>query len=155
MSVDLPAPFSPIKAWISPANTVRSTARSALMPKKDFETPRISRIGSFIVPPGAQCVSHPRPDRFVSAVHALNKRPRRRAIPNTRECNIEAMLVARPIQFTPCGKPLGIGIDQAGVGFERLDALRPRAYFCDRLTGDSKPPQSRRTERRAGFTSGK
>src|SRR5262249_10597653 len=30
------------------------------MPKKDLETPRISRIGSFIVPPGAQCVSHPR-----------------------------------------------------------------------------------------------
>src|SRR5438874_1855188 len=30
------------------------------MLKKDFETPRISRIGSFIVPPGAQCVSSPR-----------------------------------------------------------------------------------------------
>src|SRR3954447_2917176 len=62
MSVDLPAPFSPIKAWISPAKTVRSTARSALMPKKDFETPRISRIGSFIVPPDAQYASYPRLD---------------------------------------------------------------------------------------------
>jgi hypothetical protein len=30
------------------------------MPKKDFETPRISRIGSPIVPPGAQCISLPR-----------------------------------------------------------------------------------------------
>src|SRR4051812_3860259 len=107
------------------------------MPKKDFETPRISRIGSFIVPPDAQCVSYPRLNDFVSAVHALNKRPRHRAIPNTRECNVEAMLVARPIQCTPRGKPLGIGIDQSCVGFERLDAPRPCAYGGDRLTGDS------------------
>src|ERR1700676_3157395 len=51
MSVDLPAPFSPIKAWISLAWTVRSTLRNALMLKKDLETRRISRIGSLIVPP--------------------------------------------------------------------------------------------------------
>jgi len=27
-----------------------------LMPKKDLETSRISRIGPLIVPPGAQCI---------------------------------------------------------------------------------------------------
>src|SRR6185437_13127736 len=124
------------------------------MPKKDFETPRISRIGSFIVPPDAQCVSYPRLVS-ASAVRALNKRPRHRAIPKRRECKIEAMLVARSIQFTPGGKSLGIGIDQFAVGLKRLDALRPRTNGCDRLARDGKPPQSRRTERCAGFPFGK
>jgi hypothetical protein len=74
---------------------------------------------------------------LASAVHALNKKRRRRAIPKRQECEIEAMLVARPIQFTPCGKPLRIGVDQRAFRFERLDAPRRRADRVDRLPRDS------------------
>ena len=60
--------------------------------------------------------------------------------------------MARPIQFTPCGKPLRIGVDERAFRFERLDAPRRRADRVDRLPRDSKPPQSCRTERGSGFT---
>src|SRR5471030_2139128 len=46
MSVDLPAPFSPTIAWISPARTVRLTLSSATTPGNVFRMPRISRIGA-------------------------------------------------------------------------------------------------------------
>src|SRR5271166_7197995 len=42
ISVDLPAPFSPRRAWISPASTRRSTPSSALTPGNAFEIPSIS-----------------------------------------------------------------------------------------------------------------
>src|SRR6201986_3699073 len=35
--VDLPAPFSPARPWISPAFSVKSTFRSAWTPPTDFE----------------------------------------------------------------------------------------------------------------------
>src|SRR5579871_4425220 len=35
--VDLPAPFSPARPWISPAFSVKSTFRSAWTPPNDFE----------------------------------------------------------------------------------------------------------------------
>src|SRR5947208_16136594 len=38
-SVDLPAPFSPTSAWISPARTSKSTASSARTPGYDFDSP--------------------------------------------------------------------------------------------------------------------
>src|ERR1700749_2570454 len=44
MSVDLPAPFSPTIAWISPARTVRSTLSSATTPGKVLRMARISRM---------------------------------------------------------------------------------------------------------------
>ena len=46
MSVDLPAPFSPSSAWISPSRRSRSTASFASVPVgKRFVMPRISRTG--------------------------------------------------------------------------------------------------------------
>ncbi len=47
--VDLPAPFSPVIAWISPAWTVRLTSSSARIPPKDLEMRsswrRVLRLG--------------------------------------------------------------------------------------------------------------
>src|SRR5579883_530131 len=44
--VDLPAPFSPTRPWISPARSTKSTSRRAATPPKDFEMPLIaSRAG--------------------------------------------------------------------------------------------------------------
>ena len=45
ISVDLPAPFSPSSAWISPARTSRSTASLATTPGKILVTPRSSSTG--------------------------------------------------------------------------------------------------------------
>src|SRR5258708_27839213 len=42
MRVDLPAPFSPRSAWISPARTVKSTLASAVTPGNLFPMPRSS-----------------------------------------------------------------------------------------------------------------
>src|SRR5438445_4973305 len=42
ISVDLPAPFSPTRAWISPARTVRSTWSLAITPGQAFVIPRRS-----------------------------------------------------------------------------------------------------------------
>lgn len=39
MSVDLPAPFSPHRAWTSPARNSRLTLVSALAPPNDLLTP--------------------------------------------------------------------------------------------------------------------
>src|SRR5215470_35786 len=44
MRVDLPAPFSPTRAWICPASTVKLTSRNARTPAKLLLTPRISSI---------------------------------------------------------------------------------------------------------------
>jgi hypothetical protein len=122
------------------------------MPKKDFETPRISRIGSFIVPPGAQ--------RFLSAFRFERGSPiKQKAIAqgNSEQGKMRSQndLVARLIQLAPGGEPPGIGFDQRAIGLESLDALRWRADGFDCLAGDSKPPQSCRTERGAGLTIGK
>src|SRR4051794_4685962 len=78
MSVDLPAPFSPQIAWISPRCTSKLTFESALTPGKVFVMPRISRIvfvtfadflvgltgGRWVVPAAAGCA--PRRRRGVS-----------------------------------------------------------------------------------------
>src|SRR5207253_2816457 len=48
MSVDLPAPFSPSSAWISPRRTSRSIASFASVPVGNrFVIPRISRTGGW------------------------------------------------------------------------------------------------------------
>ena len=44
MRVDLPAPFSPQMAWISPRSTSRVTSCSALTPGNVLVMPRISRM---------------------------------------------------------------------------------------------------------------
>src|SRR5690348_9039051 len=44
-SVDLPAPFGPITAAISPSATARSTSHTARKPANDLESPRTSSTG--------------------------------------------------------------------------------------------------------------
>src|SRR5882724_8573033 len=46
ISVLLPAPFSPTRPWISPAESVKSTPRNAATPPKAFEMPTSSRRGA-------------------------------------------------------------------------------------------------------------
>src|SRR6202044_47346 len=46
MSVDLPAPFSPTRAWISRGLIVRSTLSNASVLRKRFVRPLISIAGS-------------------------------------------------------------------------------------------------------------
>src|SRR5687767_9402497 len=46
MSVDLPAPFSPINAWTSPGNSRKSTSCRAFTPGNSTEMPRMSTTGS-------------------------------------------------------------------------------------------------------------
>src|SRR5688572_28876719 len=46
MSVDLPAPFSPTRAWISPGRRSNETSSSARTPGKVFVMPRISSRGA-------------------------------------------------------------------------------------------------------------
>src|SRR5215813_462875 len=48
ISVDFPAPFSPIRATISPAPTLRLTPSSATTPGNRLLIPSISRIGMFV-----------------------------------------------------------------------------------------------------------
>src|SRR5918997_6597466 len=50
MRVDLPAPFSPQIAWISPRRTARLTSSRALTPGKVLVMPRISRMWSSMGP---------------------------------------------------------------------------------------------------------
>ena len=51
MSVDLPAPFSPTTAWISPARQSRSTPWSTSTPRKLLRIPRISSSSAMLRPP--------------------------------------------------------------------------------------------------------
>src|ERR1044071_3907022 len=46
MSVDLPAPFSPMSAWISPGATARSTWSFASTPGKRLTIPRRATAGT-------------------------------------------------------------------------------------------------------------
>src|SRR5687768_12668971 len=48
ISVDLPAPFSPTRAWISPGRRVKSTSLSARTPAKVFVTPATSMTGGSV-----------------------------------------------------------------------------------------------------------
>ena len=48
MSVDLPAPFSPSRAWISPGMSASETSSSAWISPNRLETPRISITGLLI-----------------------------------------------------------------------------------------------------------
>src|SRR5208337_456518 len=57
MSVDLPAPFSPTSAWISPGAKEISTASRAVTPGKRFVSPFISRSGGRSRPPLCESVS--------------------------------------------------------------------------------------------------
>src|SRR5579862_7073402 len=45
MRVDFPAPFSPTRAWTSPARRSKETCFSARTPEYDFEIPLASRSG--------------------------------------------------------------------------------------------------------------
>src|SRR5271166_5216216 len=45
-TVVLPAPFGPIKAWMVPRRTARSTPRTAVNPRNSFVSPLVSRISS-------------------------------------------------------------------------------------------------------------
>ena len=50
-SVDLPAPFGPIRPTISPRPTEIETSLLAIRPPKRCQTPRVSRRGVVIAPP--------------------------------------------------------------------------------------------------------
>ena len=54
--VNLLAPFSPIRAWISPARTVKSTPLSACTPRNDLRIPRICRSGAFTADARHRCL---------------------------------------------------------------------------------------------------
>ena len=45
ISVDLPAPFSPSRAWTSPGNSRNDTSSRASTPGNDTVMPRISTVG--------------------------------------------------------------------------------------------------------------
>ena len=45
MSVLLPAPFSPIRAWISPGISRREAPETAATPPKDFQTSDSAKLG--------------------------------------------------------------------------------------------------------------
>src|SRR5690348_2744367 len=49
MSVDFPAPFSPISAWISPPRTVKSTPSSARTPGNERLIEAICRRGELLI----------------------------------------------------------------------------------------------------------
>src|SRR5690242_2547990 len=49
MSVDLPAPFSPIRVWTSPRRSEKSTPSSATTPGNRMVMPSISTMGLAIV----------------------------------------------------------------------------------------------------------
>src|SRR4051794_16365575 len=46
ISVDLPAPFSPQSAWISPGSRLKKTSCSAVTPPKRFVISQATKIGS-------------------------------------------------------------------------------------------------------------
>ena len=67
--VDLPAPFSPSRAWISPRKRSRSTSRSTSTPAKDFEMPLAAISGVSVAGSGMLIVrpARVRRDRSTSA----------------------------------------------------------------------------------------
>src|SRR4051794_18979980 len=61
IKVDLPAPFSPQMAWISPERTTRLTSARALTPGNSLVIDRISsKTGALLVmlPPGERLLAH-------------------------------------------------------------------------------------------------
>src|SRR3954454_24457120 len=50
ISVDFPAPFSPIRAWISPGSKRKSTPSSAFTPGKSMVTPFMATTGAWALP---------------------------------------------------------------------------------------------------------
>src|SRR5215207_2693388 len=61
-SVDLPAPFSPTRAWVEPAWSDTLPERSAATGPNDFETSRSSSVG--VPSPGGEPIKPPRLKRF-------------------------------------------------------------------------------------------
>src|SRR5689334_18922875 len=54
MSVDLPAPFSPMRVCTSPGRSVRSTPSSAFTPGNSTVMPRSSATGAGVAPASAE-----------------------------------------------------------------------------------------------------
>src|SRR5256885_519578 len=69
MSVDLPAPFSPMSAWTVPARPSRWTSSSARTPGNVFEIPSIRRRTSSAI----ACLN-PRSDRTTVALRGRRRR---------------------------------------------------------------------------------
>src|ERR1700759_1003095 len=51
-SVLLPAPFGPIRQWMSPFSTSRATSDTAARPPKDFDAPSVMRRAGTALLPG-------------------------------------------------------------------------------------------------------
>ena len=75
-SVDLPAPFSPSSAWISPAPTSKSTSSSACTPGKRLLIPVMRSRGSVMRLPELDCKREAR-ERHRSGRGAMARRGRR------------------------------------------------------------------------------
>ena len=75
ISVDLPAPFSPISAWISPLRRVKSTWSSALTPGKVMVMPRMVRTTLFSIGPHVLSLLIMELKRFIQIVFMPSCRP--------------------------------------------------------------------------------
>jgi hypothetical protein len=67
--VDLPAPFSPTSAWISPPCSGNETSRTAATAPNDLETPRTSRSGVG----GDVGVGGTNPPRLDETIHSVGE----------------------------------------------------------------------------------
>jgi hypothetical protein len=87
-NVDLPAPFSPRSAWISPCRTSKTTPSTAFTPGKDFTMPDMRMSGGAPLPLGMVAAD---PDTVLSVMsaglgRALDVSSARRAVPRPRYC---------------------------------------------------------------------
>src|SRR5688572_4165386 len=75
MSVDLPAPFSPMRLCTSPGKRRKLTSSSALTPGNSIEIPVISTIGGdpFTAPPSLRDGAGPPPWGDAPAPHYLGR----------------------------------------------------------------------------------
>ena len=78
ISVDLPAPFSPTIAWISPRRTVSSMSRLATTPGKRLVMPRSSTAFGAVLGGGPAAVPAGAPVSAMGWASPLSVRPRRR-----------------------------------------------------------------------------
>src|SRR3954462_10130110 len=80
--VVLPAPFGPIKAWMLPRRTRRSTSRTAKKPANSLVNPRVSRMKSSAnqIPPSPmprppRMANHCYPQLFAVAIEMVPQEP--------------------------------------------------------------------------------
>src|SRR6476660_115798 len=118
MSVDLPAPFSPSRAWTSPARASKSTWSLARTPGKDLTTPTASRAagmaGVVMAGPDRQPFAWPLgPGRRVAP-----DRPGPRISRQRRQLAVDALVP--PVHADFALRPGGTGRELVEVGLLEL-----------------------------------